>query len=210
MPKVKMFKLEGGEGKVEIVEQLTEGPIHQDVLFRAVQGYLTNQRQGTHATKTRGQVAGSGRKPWPQKHTGNARHGSFQSPIWVGGGITFGPQPKEYRYKLPQKMRKQALASAIRDRYQNDRLVLIDRLEFDKPKTKDAIRILEQLGISPEETLLVIVSTEENDYRVRKSFSNLPGATCVPATGVHAYEVLKHQRLLITSGALKELTVRVN
>ncbi|OGF52993.1 MAG: 50S ribosomal protein L4 [Candidatus Fraserbacteria bacterium RBG_16_55_9] len=210
MPKVKMFKLAGGEGKVEMADQLTEGPVHQDLLFRASQSYLVNQRQGTHATKTRAQVVGSGRKPWPQKHTGNARHGSFQSPIWVGGGITFGPQPKEYRYKLPQKMRKQALASAIRDRYQSDRLVLIDRLEFEKPKTKEAIRILEQLSIPQEETLLVIVSKEENDYRVRRSFSNLPGVTCAPAIGVHAYEVLKHQRLLVTSGALEELTVRVD
>ena len=210
MSKVKMFKLEGGEGKIEIADRLTEGPIHRDLLFRASQSYLVNQRQGTAATKTRAQVVGSGRKPWPQKHTGNARHGSFQSPIWVGGGITFGPQPKEYNYKLPQKMRKQALASAIRDRYQNDRLVLIDRLEFEKPKTKDALRILEQLGISQDKTLLIIVSKEENDYRVRRSFSNLPGVTCVPATGVHAYEVLKHERLLVTAGALKELTVRVN
>lgn len=210
MPKVKMFKVEGGEGKVDMAEPLTEGRIHQDLLFRAAQSYLVNQRQGTHATKTRSQVVGSGRKPWPQKHTGNARHGSFQSPIWVGGGITFGPQPKEYRYKLPQKMRKQALASAIRDRYQSDRLVLIDKLEFEKPKTKDAIRILEQLGILGDGTLLILVSKEENGYQVRKSFSNLPGVTCVPATVVHAYEVLKHKRLLITSRALKELTARVN
>jgi len=210
MPKVKMFKLEGGEGKVDMAEPLTEGPIHQDLLFRAAQSYLVNQRQGTHATKTRSQVVGSGRKPWPQKHTGNARHGSFQSPIWVGGGITFGPQPKEYRYKLPQKMRKQALASAIRDRYQNERLVLIDKLEFERPKTKEALRILEQLGIPQDETLLVIVSMEENAVPVRTSFRNLPGVTCAPATGVHAYEVLKHERLLITSRALKELAVRVN
>jgi large subunit ribosomal protein L4 len=210
MPKVKMFKLEGGDGQVDIAEALTDGPIHPDLLFRAVQSYLVNQRQGTHATKTRAQVAGSGRKPWPQKHTGNARHGSFQSPIWVGGGITFGPQPREYGYKLPQKMRKQALAVALRDRYQSDRWVLIDRLEFEAPKTKEAIRLLERLGIPREETLLVLVSSEENDYRVRKSFSNLKRVSCATATGVHAYEILKHQRLLITSRALRELTDRVN
>jgi large subunit ribosomal protein L4 len=210
MPKVKIFKLAGGEGKVEIAEALTDGPIHQDLLFRAVQSYLVNRRQGTHATKTRSQVAGSGRKPWPQKHTGNARHGSFQSPLWVGGGITFGPQPKQYSYKLPQKMRKQALASAVRDRYQSDRLVLIDKLEFEKPRTKDALRILEQLGIPPGETLLVLLSSDENNIPVRKSFSNLAGVMCLPATAVHAYDVLKHERLLITSGALKELGARVN
>lgn len=210
MAKVKMFKFEGGEEQIEITEQLTDGVIHKDLLFRAVQSYLVNQRQGTHATKTRSQVAGSGRKPWPQKHTGNARHGSFQSPIWVGGGITFGPQPREYHYRLPKKMRRQALASAIRDRYQSDRLTVIDRLDFQRPKTKEALRILEQLGIPQDETLLVIVSSQEDGVRVRKSFANLPGVACASATGVHAYEILKHERLLVTSAAVGELAARVN
>ncbi len=210
MATAKMFKLEGGEETLEISEQLAEGPIHKDLLFRAVQSFLTNQRQGTHATKTRSQVAGSGRKPWPQKHTGRARHGSFQSPLWVGGGITFGPQPKEYEYKLPKRMRRQALLSAIRDRYQSDRVTLIDRLDFERPRTKDALALLERLKIPQEETLLVLLSYEENNFRVCKSFSNLPGVTCRPARSVHAYEILRHARLLLTAGALQELTARVN
>jgi len=210
MAKAKLYHLDGGEGEIEVCDELVEGPIHRDLLFRAVQSFLTNQRQGTHATKTRAQVAGGGRKPWPQKHTGRARHGSRRSPIWVGGGVAFGPQPKEYEYKLPKKMRRKALASALRDRFQSDRCLIIDRLEFERPKTKEAIKLLEQLGIPQEETLLVIISTEENNYRVIKSFSNLPKVSCAPALGVHPYEILKHERLLITSGALKELSTRVN
>lgn len=210
MAKAKLFRLEGGDGEIEISDQLVEGPINKDLLFRAVQSYLTNQRQGTHSTKTRSEVAGSGRKPWPQKHTGRARHGSFQSPLWVGGGITFGPKPKDYEYKLPRKMRRQALASALRDRYQSERLSIIDRLEFERPKTKAAISLLERLGIPQDETLLVIISSKEDDYRVRKSFSNLPKVTCLPAMSVHTYEILRHERLLVTSEALQELTSRVS
>jgi len=209
MAKVKLYHLEGGEGEIEIGAELAEGPIHRDILFRAVQSFLTNQRQGTHATKTRAQVAGGGRKPWPQKHTGRARHGSRRSPIWVGGGVAFGPQPKEYQYRLPKKMKRQALASAIRDRYKSDRLTVIDRLEFERPRTKEALKLLEQLGMPRDETLLIVISSDENNHRVRKSFSNLPGVSCAPALGVHPYEILRHERLLITARALEELKARV-
>lgn len=210
MAKAKLFHLDEGEGEIELAEELCSGPVHRDLLFRAVQSYLTNKRQGTHATKTRAQVAGSGRKPWPQKHTGRARHGDRQSPIWVGGGVTFGPQPKEYEYRLPKKMRRKALASAIRDRYQSDRLIVIDRLEFERPKTKEALKLLERLGIPRDETLLIIISSQENDYRVIKSFSNLPKVTCAPAMGVHPYEILRHEQLLVTAKALEELRARVS
>lgn len=208
MAKAKLYNLDGTQGEIEISDELVEGPIHRDLLFRAVQSFLTNKRQGTHATKTRAQVAGGGRKPWPQKHTGRARHGSRRSPIWVGGGVAFGPQPKEYQYRLPRKMKRKALICAIRDRYRSDRLAVIDRLEFERPRTKEALKLLEQLGMPRDETLLIVISSEENDYRVRKSFSNLPGVSCAPALGVHPYEILRHERLLITSRALEELKTR--
>ena len=210
MPKVKIFQLDGGEAMIEMSESLTAGKISQDLLYRASQAYLTNQRQGTRSAKTRGEVAGTGKKPWPQKHTGNARHGSFQSPIWKGGGITHGPRPAVFEFKLPKKMRKLALASAIRDRYQDQRITLIDRLEFERPKTKDALALLERLGLAADEKLLVLVSQGENEYRVRKSFSNLPRVSFASAIGVHTYEIVFNERLLITAGGLAELTTRVN
>lgn len=206
--KAKLYQLAGGEAEIEIPQALVEGPINRDLLHRAVVSYLTNRRQGTHATKTRAQVAGSGRKVWPQKHTGRARHGDRRSPIWVGGGVTFGPQPKEYEYRLPKKMRRAALLSALRDRFQSDRVVLIDKLEFERPRTKQGIALLERLGIPEDATALIVVSQEENTVPVTKSFSNLPGVECVPAMSVHPYEILKHEWLLLTSGALQELLTR--
>ncbi len=210
MPKAKLFQLDGGESTIEVSEELAEGKINQDLLFRATQAYLTNRRQGTRSTKTRGEVAGSGKKPWPQKHTGNARHGSFQSPIWKGGGITHGPRPAVFEFNMPKKMRKLALASAIRDRFQDERVTLIDKLAFEKPKTKEAVSLIERLKIAADEKLLVIVSQSENEYRVRRSFSNLPHVSFASAMGVHPYEIIFNERLLITSGALEELKSRVN
>ena len=211
MATAKLIQLDGGEGTLEIPDALIQGRVHQDLLFRAVQSYLTNQRQGTHATKTRAQVAGSGRKVWPQKHTGRARHGDRRSPIWVGGGTTFGPQPREYEYKLPKKMRRQALVSAIRDRFQSDRVKILDRIEFPEgPKTKAAIALLERLELPWEErSVLVVVSGEEFGIPVKKSFSNLPKVECMPAMSVHTYDILKHEWLVLTAGALRELAARV-
>jgi len=137
--KAKLHRLEGGEGEIEVPEALVEGPVHKDLLYRAVVSYLTNQRQGTHATKTRAMVAGSGRKIWPQKYTGRARHGD---------------------------------------------------------------------GIPKDATALIVLAQEENTIPVKKSFSNLPGVECVPALSVHPYEILKHEWLLLTAGALQELLTR--
>ena len=118
MAKLKLFQFDGGDSEIDVSEKLAEGKINRDLIFRSVQSYLTNQRQGTRAAKTRAEVSGTGKKPWPQKHTGRARHGDRQSPIWAGGGVAFGPQPKHFEYKLPKKMKKAALASALRDRFQ--------------------------------------------------------------------------------------------
>ncbi len=203
--KAKLHRLEGGEGEIELPEALVEGPVHKDLLYRAVVSYLTNRRQGTHATKTRAMVAGSGRKIWPQKYTGRARHGDRYAPIFVGGGVAHGPQPKDYEHKLPKKMRRGALLAALRDRFQSERVVLLDKLAFERPKTKQGLALLERLGIPKDATALIVVSQQENTIPVKKSFSNLPGVECVPALSVHPYEILRHEWLLLTAGALQEL-----
>ena len=210
MPKVKLFQLSGGESDIEVPEQLAEGEINRDLLYRAIRVYLTNQRQGTRATKMRSQVSGSGKKPWPQKHTGRARHGDRQSPLWAGGGVTFGPQPKDFSAKLPKKMKQRALASALRDRYQGDAVIMIDKLEFAEPKTKDAVEILERVGISRGDKALVLISEGERDLNLLKSFANIQGVTCELAIGIHPYQILNHKKLLVTSGGLEELASRVN
>lgn len=209
MAKMKLFGFDGGESQIEVSEKLAEGKVNRDLIFRSVQSYLTNQRQGTRSAKTRAEVAGTGKKPWPQKHTGRARHGDRQSPIWTGGGAAFGPRPQHFEFKLPKKMKKAALVSALRDRFQGEAVTMIDGLGFEEPKTKEAVSLLERLELNGKK-VLVLLSSEENSIPVRKSFSNVPGVDCALAKGVHPYEIVNHPNLLITSGGLEELTARVN
>jgi len=210
MAKATLYQFGGGESEIEIDSMLAEGEINTDLIHQAVQVYLTNQRQGTRATKTRSQVAGSGKKPWPQKHTGRARHGDRQSPLWAGGGVTFGPQPKNFVARLPKKMKQRALASAIRDRFQSDSVVVVDKLEFDGPKTSEAAALLERVGLGDGKRVLVLVAQNETGSEIWKSFRNIPGVSCAPAMGTHPYEILNNAKILITEGGLEELVSRVN
>ncbi len=210
MVKAKLYRwdnLDAGPEEVEVPEELFGAEVNKDLLWRAVRVYLYNQRQWTASTKTRGEVRGGGRKPWPQKHTGRARHGSIRSPIWRGGGVVFGPKPIKRRLELPRRMRRQALISALSARAQEGNLVLIDRFGFERPRTKEAIRVLSGLGV-PEKTL-VVIATDEHTVPVYKSFSNIPGVECVRTDGVTVYNVLAHEGLLMTQRAVEELRRRV-
>ncbi len=210
MAKTTLYQFAGGEDEIDLPDHWHEKSVNTDLLHRAVRSYMTNQRQGTHRVKTRGQVIGSSRKPWPQKHTGRARHGDRRSPLWVGGGKTFAPQPKDHQLTLPKKMRRAALGSAVRDRVQSERLMVIDELGFEAPKTKDGLALLEQLGFEVErDKVLVLVAETENAVPVRKTFSNIPRVRCLPAMNVHPYEILNHEWLLVTATALDELERRV-
>ncbi len=213
MGKVKLYKSDGTEGgEVEFPSCLLEEEVDPDLLHRAVQYILVNRRRGTASTKTRGEVRGGGRKPWRQKHTGRARHGSRRSPIWRGGGVVFGPKPREYHYDLPKKMRRKSLRMALTAKVKEERLALIEGLPFTLPKTKEALRLLESLGYDhgeEKEKVLVLVSKEEDTLPVRKSFSNIPWAKCLTAAGANVYELLKYDDLLLTQGALEELKERL-
>lgn len=211
MGKVKLYKSDGTEGgEVEFPPCLLEEKVDPDLLHRAVQYSLVNRRRGTASTKTRGEVRGGGRKPWRQKHTGRARQGSRRSPIWRGGGVTFGPKPREYEYELPKKMRQKGLRMALTAKVRENQLILLEGLSFAFPKTKEALRLLGSLGYDHgEEKVLILVSKEEDTLPVRKSFSNIPWAKCLPAAGANVYELLKYERLLLTHGALEELKARL-
>lgn len=187
-------------------ERLFGAAVNADLLYRAVRMQRGNRRQGTHSTKTRGEVSGGGRKPWRQKGTGRARAGSRRSPLWVGGGTTFGPKPRSYGTKLTKKMKQGALFSALSDRAREERLTLIDRIGFEEPKTKAAVALLERLDLS--ESTLVVVGSAEYDRPVKKSFTNLPGVKCIACGGVNVYDVLRHDHLLMTVGAVEELEER--
>jgi len=191
---------------VALDERLFGGEVNKDLLYRMVRVQMANRRQGTSSTKTRGEVRGGGRKPWRQKGTGRARQGSRRSPLWVGGGTTFGPKPRSYAMNLTKKMRAGALVSALSDRAQEGRVVLIDRIGFEEPKTKGAIALLARLGVAG--SVLVVVGSSEYGRAVKKSFTNLPYVKCIAGCGVNVYDVLRHDYLVMTTGAVEELRGR--
>ncbi len=211
MPSLRVHRFDDPSGEpteVAMPEAVFGVPVSTDILHRAVRVYLLNRRQGTAATKTRGAVSGGGRKPWAQKHTGRARHGSTRSPLWRHGGVTFGPQPREWSLSLPIRMRRKALSTALSARYQEGEVQVIDRLGFAKPRTKEAIALLSRLSCPPK--TLVVVAPEEHDVPVAKSFRNIPGVTCIRADVLTAYEVLAHDGVLLTQAAVQSLERRLS
>ena len=191
---------------IELGEEIFGATVNADLLYRAVRTQLLNRRQGTNSTKSRGEVQGGGRKPWRQKGTGRARAGSRRSPLWVGGGVTFGPKPRTYQVRLTKKMRRQALISALSDRATAGKISLVDRMAFEKPRTKAALALLDRLEMST--STLVVVGANEYNQPVRKSFSNLAQAKCLASSGLNVYDVLRHEGLILTLEALEELKDR--
>ncbi|NOX20964.1 MAG: 50S ribosomal protein L4 [Nitrospirae bacterium] len=189
-------------GKMTLPESIFGLEVRTDILHTAVVNYLANQRQGTHATKTRGMVRGGGRKPWRQKHTGRARHGSIRSPIWKGGGVVFGPQPRDYSYKLPKKQKRLALKTALSAKLQDGELTVVDSLSFEKPRTKDMVEFLKGLGLDSSSVLIV---TEDKDENVYLSARNIPGVDVMRAQDLNTYELLVHQHVVMTKDALKKV-----
>ncbi len=189
-------------GKMTLPESIFGLEVRTDILHTAVVNYLANQRQGTHATKTRGMVRGGGRKPWRQKHTGRARHGSIRSPIWKGGGVVFGPQPRDYSYKLPKKQKRLALKTALSAKLQDGELTVVDSLSFERPRTKDMVEFLKGLGLDGSSVLIV---TEDKDENVYLSARNIPRVDVMRAQDLNTYELLVHQHVVMTKDALKKV-----
>lgn len=199
--------LDGEPERTEVPEVLFGAEVNEDLLHRAVRIFLYNQRQGTASARQRAEVSGGGRKPWRQKGVGRARHGTIRSPLWRHGGVTFGPVPGPRRLRLPKRMRRGALVSALSARYQEDALWLIDRLGFERPRTKDGLEVMQKLGCPDK--VLVIIGSDEYQVPVTKSLSNIPGVSCVGAASVNAYQVLAHDGLVATLGGVQELAGRV-
>lgn len=170
-----------------------------DFLHGAVVNFLSNQRQGTHATKTRGMVSGGGKKPWRQKHTGRARAGSIRSPLWRGGGTVFGPQPRDYYYSLPQALRKRALKEALSVKFSDGEILVVESLKLEKPKTKEMLKIIDSLGLSNKSLLIVLRDKDEN---IMLSARNIPGVDITRVRDLNAYQLLSHNGILITKDAL--------
>ncbi len=169
-----------------------------DLMHASVVNYLANQRQGTHATKTKGLVSGGGKKPWKQKHTGRARAGSNRSPLWRKGGTVFGPQPRDYSYRIQKAVRRQALAAALSAKLSGGEITVVEELAFEKPRTKAMVEILRNLGLEGKTTLVVL---PEKDDSVLRSARNIPGVHVARARDLNPYAVLIHERILMTKGA---------
>jgi large subunit ribosomal protein L4 len=173
--------------------------LHQTVLMQ-----LANRRAGTAATKSKGLVRGGGKKPWRQKGTGRARAGSIRSPIWVGGGTIFGPQPRDYSYRLPRSARRTALLSALSLKHEDGKLIVVDKLEPEQPKTKIMAKALADLAV--RSALIVIAASDE---RVERASRNLPRVKVLRVDGLNVYDLLRYEHLILTEAALKLIEERL-
>ncbi|MFZ4454392.1 50S ribosomal protein L4 [Salibacterium aidingense] len=202
MPKVDVLNQSGSKvGDIELSEAVFGIEPNKHVLHDAVLMQQASQRQGTHKVKNRSERRGGGRKPWRQKGTGRARHGSIRSPQWVGGGIVFGPTPRQYGYKLPKKVRRLAIKSAYSSKVKEGEVIVVDNLQLEAPKTKDMLKILSSLSV--EETALVV--TADYNEQVALSARNIQGVTFAAVNNVNVLELLKHDKLVITQDAVEKV-----
>ncbi|MEC2075511.1 50S ribosomal protein L4 [Metabacillus fastidiosus] len=202
MPKLALLNQSGQNvGEIELNDSVFGIEPNEHVLFEAVIMQRASLRQGTHKVKNRSEVAGGGRKPWRQKGTGRARQGSIRSPQWRGGGIVFGPTPRSYSYKLPKKVRRLAIKSALSSKVQDNDIVVLEDLTLNAPKTKDMTSVLKGLSVE-KKALIVTADTNEN---VALSARNIPGVKVVTAGGVSVLDVLSHDKLIITKAAVQKV-----
>lgn len=193
-------------GSVELDPVVWEAPIKTHLFHAEVRRQLAARRAGTHATRNRGLVSGGGSKPWRQKGTGRARQGSIRAPQWSGGGVVFGPVPRSYEHQLPKKVRRAALRAAVSLRQRESALTVVEALELGEFKTRKVVELLEGLGLGEASVLIVI---DAPDRHLEVSARNLPRVGVIRAEGLNVYDVLRHERLLVTRGALAALERRL-
>ncbi len=200
MPEGAVYNVKGEKvGSLALSDAVFGAPVNESVLHDVTVAHLANRRQGTVNTKTRAFVSGGGRKPWRQKGTGRARQGSIRSPQWVGGGTVFGPHPKEYDYRLPRKVRQQAIRSALSAKVEAEKLVVVDTLALDGPKTKSMVEVLSNLHLSDDKALIVLTDSNPN---VVLSARNLPGVKTLHTSGLNVLDLLHHDALVLTRDAV--------
>jgi len=189
-------------GQIEVSSDIFETVINQGVIHQVVVMHLANKRVGTASTKRRDEVAGSGRKLFRQKGTGMARAGSRRSPLRIGGGSVFGPKPRDYGFTVPKKVKRSAIKSVWADKFQNDNVVVVDSLNFDRPKTKQILAIMKSLGLSDTKTLVVLDESNDNIYY---SARNVPRLNVRVWNTISTYDILWHDKIVVTQNALKNI-----
>jgi large subunit ribosomal protein L4 len=202
MPKVTLYDMSGAQvGELELKDSVFGIEPNEAVLHAFVKMQLANKRVGTSSTKKRGEVRGGGKKPWRQKGTGRARAGSSRNPIWKGGGIVFGPKPRDYSYTLPRKVRRLAMKSALSSKVKDNQIIVVDQLQFEEPKTKQMIKTLDSLNAGNR----TLVITAGDNANVVKSTRNIPGVKPLRVESINVYDLLKYETLLITKDAVAKV-----
>jgi large subunit ribosomal protein L4 len=200
-----VYNLQGQETQKINLPDIFESKISVALLHDVVTAYLANQRAGTASTKTRGEVSGSGRKPWKQKGTGNARAGSLRSPLWRKGGIVFGPHPKDFYQRIPGKKKVLALKMAVCDKVRGGDTMILEDLILADNKTKKLIDIFKALKVNERKVLLVVDNMDDN---LKRASRNIPWLSVVSASDINAYQVMNSKKLIIKKGAIDQLVKR--
>lgn len=207
MAKVDLYNLNREKvGELDLRDEVFQAPVRPHLFYEVVKWQLAKRRRGTHSTKTRAEVSGGSRKPWPQKHTGRARHGSIRSPIWRKGGVVFGPKPRDYEYNLPKRVRKEALKSALSMRFKEGKVIVLDEFRLPEIKTKKFVEAMEKLGLKEQKTLIVV---DRKDEVLEKSARNVPWVKVLRWEGLNVYDVLYYPNVVILSGAIPKIEARL-
>jgi len=202
MPKIDIYNVSGERiGEVTLSSKVFGTKVNEALLYEALKAQASSRRRGTASTKERAQVRGGGRKPWRQKGTGRARAGSIRSPIWKGGGTTFGPRPRDYSYSLPRKAKRKAIKSALSAKFKEKDILILDRMDLQEAKTKKMASILVNLR-SGKKPLLVI---EEGNEMVRRAARNIEGVKIISPNSLNLYDLLNHNKLILTKEALAKI-----
>jgi large subunit ribosomal protein L4 len=202
---LEIYKIDGKPSgkKVKLDDEIFGIQPNDHAIYLSVKAFLANQRQGTHKAKERAEVRGGGKKPWRQKGRGTARAGTTRSPLWIGGGTIFGPRPRDYRQKLPQKVKQLARKSALSYKAKDEQLIVVEDFSFEKPKTKDFVSMMEALKLSGKKILLLTGNNETNLY---KSGRNINKVSVMEASKASAYDILNNQILVLQHTAVEAIS----
>lgn len=201
MPKVALYDITGATvGEVSLSEEIFAAPINTAVMHEVVKAYLANQRQGTQSALTRAEVSGGGIKPWRQKGTGRARHGSTRSPQWRHGGVVFAPKPRSYKLSVNKKVKRLAMKSALSSKVRDEELIVFNSLDISEAKTKEMVKVLGAVNV--EKALIVLADVDE---KVQRAAHNIPNVKTTLVGTLNVYEILKYDKLILTEEALKKV-----
>jgi len=195
MPKVDVYNISGQKvGDIDLSDDIFAVEINKVAMHSAVVNYLANARQGTQSTKTKAEVSGGGKKPWRQKGTGRARHGSIRNPQWTGGGVALGPKPRSYKYTLPKKVKRIALKSALTSKVAENNIIVLDDLKLEAIKTKEMVNVLNNLKV--DSSALIVLP--EVDRNVILSARNLEGVKTTTTNSINTYDILRYNKFIVT------------